>query len=501
LPTDRQPDTLGRLRDALMRHRGLAALVFAILLVLLGTAALSLPPLYRATAVLVVEPTRTGADLPGEILTRLETIEERLRSRAEILERARRFQLYPELFARSLETAIVEQMRSDIRITTRASADPGGRGPVVAVSLSYRGRDPRTAARVCNDLAEFYVEEANRLRSQRYLGRAEILKQRLDEMKERLSAQERSLGGPRLPAGDGREEADADAATFERLSSRLRIVRDERLHVLERRESLLRQISDVDPRGAASARLTRLRQELVEKRRRFTDKHPDVLQLEAEIAALDEESAARPAPVAEPSAAAHLRDELREVEAALVPMKAEEARLSRELAASQRRLDGAGAPRAGADATRDYRAAQEMYGALLRRYEDAQLADSAEEALGSRLALLDPAVPPARSGSPKRGRLLAVALLAAIAAAFVAAAIAERLDDSFRSVDELRAFTAVPVLTTVSALWTPEDRRRRRRRLGAAWALAAAGLILTAGCTRHVTAESWALTSALERGQ
>jgi polysaccharide biosynthesis transport protein len=500
---DRRRETFEQLREVLQRRRGLAALVFISVFVAMGTASLSLPPLFRATSVLVVEPTRSGTDLPGEVLTRLEGIHHRLLSRTEILDRVRRFDLYPELTARALDGAVVEQMKSDVRMTTKASADPGERGTVVAVSLSYRGRDPETAALVCNSLAAFYVDEDARLRSRRYAGRADMLKQRLAELKQRLDDQERRFGDVRSAPGGPADRGGADMATFERLSSRLRVVRDERMRTLERREALLKRLAEADPRDAVSARLMRLRGELTERRLRLTDKHPDVLQLEAEIAGLEREPAAAPAAAAPDTAAvSHLREALRDIEAELPTMKREEAQLSEEIASRQTRrgTTSSGRPSTG-EASHDYRAVQEMYGALMRRYEDAQLADSAEETLGSRLALLDSAVPPTRPSGPHRLRLLLFTLLASLAAAGAVVGVAERLDDSFRTLDDLRAFTNVPVLATVAALATPADQRRRRRRLGASVAVAAVTMTLVALATHHVVAKGHALTSALERAR
>jgi polysaccharide biosynthesis transport protein len=360
-----------------------------------------------------------------------------------------------------------------------------------------------TAALVCNDLSEFYVEEDARLRSQRYAGRAEMLKQRLEEMRGRLDDQERRFGGlRRRPLEGGTADAGADAAAFERLSSRLRVVREERMRALERREALLKQLAEADPRDAASSRLARLRQDLTARRLRLTDKHPDVLQLEAEIAALEQESGTRMANTVEAPAVSRIQEALRDVEAELPLMKREEARLTQELAAYPERLGGDAGPRAAAGpASRDYQAAQEMYGALMRRYEDAQLADSAEETLGSRLSLLDPAVAPTRATGPNRVRLLVFAFLVALAAAVAVAAAADRLDDSFRSVDDLRAFTNVPVLATVSALATPADRQRWRRRVGGTLLTAGLVLILVAAAAHHAVANGYALTSALERAQ
>jgi len=82
-----------------------------------------------------------------------------------------------------------------------------------------------------------------------------------------------------------------------------------------------------------------------------------------------------------------------------------------------------------------------------------------------------------------------------------AAAAAERLDGSFRSLDDLRAFTQVPVLATVPSLVTPADRRRRRMRLTAAAAGLAVGVAFLAIGSYHAFAQGHWLTAALERSR
>jgi len=200
--------------------------------------------------------------------------------------------------------------------------------------------------------------------------------------------------------------------------------------------------------------------------------------------------AAAPRATAPPEGAgrAGVQEALDEADAALRTMKRDEERLSQELASIQANLRSA--PAAGAsEVLGEYPAVQEIYGSLLRRFEDAQLADSAEEALASRLKLLDPAVPPVRDAGPPRGRLLFLA------------ALAERLDRSFRSVDDLRAFTRVPVLATVPALLTASDRRRKRLFLGLSVAGAAACVTLLGLGSYHLFAQGYWLTAALERAR
>jgi uncharacterized protein involved in exopolysaccharide biosynthesis len=496
---DRHRETLDQVRDVVRRRAALAGLVFVAVFAAGAAASLSLPSLYRAVAVLVVEPGRGDPALPGELNARLDTISQTVLSRAPLLDQARRFGLYPELAA--FADAMVEQMKSDIHLETKSTADPSGRGTLVGLNLSYRGRDPATAAQVTNSLAALYLEQDALLRSQRYAGRAGLLKQRLAEMKERLDGHEALSVDRTQPSGGRGGRPAVDVTALDRLTFQLRAAREERMRALERRDALLKQLAETDPQKELFARIARLRQDLVQRRQKLTERHPDVQQLETEIAELEKESAApRNAPPSEGAAAPRLREALDETDAALLAMKRDEERLSQELASVQEGLRTSRAAGAS-DATREYPAVQEIYGSLLRRYEDAQLADSAEEALASRLKLLDPAVPPVREAGPPRGRLIFFSALVAFSAALMAGALAERLDRSFRSVDDLRAFTRVPVLATVPAFSTARDRRRKRLLLGLSVAGAAVCVTILGVGSYHLFAQGYWLTATLERAR
>jgi hypothetical protein len=61
--------------------------------------------------------------------------------------------------------------------------------------------------------------------------------------------------------------------------------------------------------------------------------------------------------------------------------------------------------------------------------------------------------------------------------------LAEKLDTSFHSVNELRAFSSVPILVSIPRIVTEADRQRQQRRFRLATAGATVGLVLIAGAT------------------
>src|SRR5207245_5209452 len=128
--------------------------------------------------------------LPGELEARLQTISEEILSRSRLQELVNRFDLYPDLRHTASAEVVVAQMRRDIAMDAKGM-DQGGRGATIAFTLSYRARDPQTAATVANTLASFYVEEDLKMRERQATGTVQFLKAQLDETRKKLDEQEK----------------------------------------------------------------------------------------------------------------------------------------------------------------------------------------------------------------------------------------------------------------------------------------------------------------------
>src|SRR5206468_6174803 len=109
---------------------GIAVLVGTLAVGL--TTAFALPPLYRATATVLVDKEQVPeafarSAVTGEVETRLHTISQQILSRAKLDELIDRFALYPELRKGPARDAAVDQMRRDIPLEPKAVDQSGGR--------------------------------------------------------------------------------------------------------------------------------------------------------------------------------------------------------------------------------------------------------------------------------------------------------------------------------------------------------------------------------------
>src|SRR5215467_2897292 len=165
-------------------------------------------------------------------------------------------------------------------------------------------------------------------------------------------------------------------------------------------------------RQASAARLTRLNQELTQMQEVYTPRHPDVIRLKAEIAALEN------------------------------------------------------LPKATA-------------------------------AVGEEFRILDPAVPAQNAVAPPRALFVLLGMGLALAVAAVTVVLVDQLDGSFHSVEELRAFSRLPVLAVIPRIGAP---RTDRRRLWLTATPIAIGLALVVLASYHIASGNDQLAFLFSRG-
>jgi polysaccharide chain length determinant protein (PEP-CTERM system associated) len=530
-----------RALDIFRRRKILAVTVFGVVLASAVSFAIYLPDLYRATTVVLVErPVPEAFVRPavsGELEGRLHVIRQEILSRARLTELIERFDLYPELRQRSpLETAL-DQMRNDMQIELTGPEHVSGRKTTVAFKLSYTGASGETVADVTNALATFYVAQNYDIRSGEATRTTGFLKGQLDAARRELEQRE---GGLRAYTtshpGELPQQVEVNLAALERLNTQLRLNGERQLRVLEESEKLSEGMAvaaaaaadgGAPERGSPvgvnplAERLERMKRELqLLEGQRFTSRHPDVVRLKTEIASLERErqdslvreaerakaeQATReaaapppPSPGAVATAAATRRRTLEGMTAELDKLKREEAGLRQTIADLERRLEAV--PEREQEfgrLTRDYQAARDVYDSLLKRFDEAQLGETMEvDRQGERFRILEPALPPPSPSAPNRLRLLVVGLLLAVATGVAAVLAVEHFDGTFHGVDDIRAFTRVPVMATIPDIKSAFWKRALRTAVAAACIVAVIALsaVMSARLARGNQQVVWMLT-------
>src|SRR5438270_1484259 len=199
---------------------------------------------------------------------------------------------------------------------------------------------------------------------------------------------------------------------------------------------------------------------------------------------------------------AHLTQSIAEADAELTALKDEEAAFRRAVTAYEQRVDNVPKRQEEYEAlSRDYTTTKERYETLLKRFEEAQLAERLEQGRDvEQLRILDPAIPPREPAAPGRIRLLAIGLFLAVGLAVGAAMGAEKFDTAFHDIDELRAYVGVPTLYSIPVIVTATETRRHRRRMMLATATVLVALALIVAGSRHVATGNDQIVRLTSRG-
>jgi protein tyrosine kinase modulator len=488
------------------RRKWVALLVFSAVSAVVASLIIWLPDMYRAVATVLVERQQVSEafvrpSVTAELETRIQTIRQEIMSRARLTDLITRFDLYPDLREKGVPLdAMVEQMRRDIQLDLNGVEQQlGGRSATIAFTVSYTGRDPQTVARVANTLASFYVEENTKTRERQATQTAEFLKAQLAGIKKELDDQDNRANDFKLRhISELPQQVETNLASLERLNTQVRLNGENQIRAMDRRERVEKQLAEAEPattsaQTPAAAQLAKLRLDLSALRRQFTDDYPDVVRTRLEVARL-EEQVAESAPSPNSTAAltdqtrSRLRQNLNDIDTEIASLKEEERTLRQDMGGYEQRVESA--PKRQQELqelSRDYETTKERYDTLLKRYEEAQLAESLEQGPNvEQFRILDPALPPRSTAAPNRVRLLLVGFMLSLGLAAGAMLAAERLDATFHSVADLRAFATIPILVSIPTISTATGARKRRYRLAWTAVSVIVGLALIVAGAHHL---------------
>jgi polysaccharide chain length determinant protein (PEP-CTERM system associated) len=245
--------------------------------------------------------------------------------------------------------------------------------------------------------------------------------------------------------------------------------------------------------GGAGGQIAALEGQLSQAYARgWTDAHPDVVAIKSQIVRL-RPIAARERPgaggVPNPSYVS-LRGMVAEREGEVSAALARKAQLQSDMAQlSSKQASEPGVAAEQAQLNRDYEVLKRQYDKLLEDREQVRLRGDVQAKTNLiKFRIIDPASQPTVPATPNRPLLLTLILFAALAAGAGAAFAKGQLQPTFPTQNRLAAATGLPVLGTVSQIFTPESRARARQQL--IW-LGAAGAALAGSYALLMIVEFW----------
>jgi succinoglycan biosynthesis transport protein ExoP len=449
------------------RRRWPAIAVFVLAFAVTTSFVSALPNIYSATATLLVNSQAPSGDASGGQAaqgqdTHLDAVGEEVLSRDRLLSLIDRYDLYPSLRKHASEETLLTRMRQDIQVERKAGQQQWGQDPTFGFTLTYQGWNPKQVAQVTNALAQAYVDQNNRMRAQQSAANLASLQSQLEDIKHKLDTQGQRINAFRSGhMGELPEQQATSLAMLQQLDNQLH----ENAEDLNQTVQANRQAAAPDrttDQGADASDLPALEDELVTLRTRYTDQYPDVVRLKQQIAALKKAEADRTAAAGPSSASTQTADN--SLDGTIKSYQDEDSRLRTEIAGYQARLESMPVREQQLQQLmQGYNETQDVYSQLLKRYEEVPLPQSPT----GQYRILENAVPPSDASGPNRLRLLILCLVGSLGLAAVLVFILEQMDPSFHSVDELRAFSRLPVLASIPQIVTRQDVWRSRLRFGA----------------------------------
>jgi uncharacterized protein involved in exopolysaccharide biosynthesis len=391
------------------------------------------PAVYLAEAVILIDTQKipekfVSATVAADLEDRIAAIRQTLLSGGELKKVIDDFGLFREERKTLFEEEILELMRKNISITLESVGSGSNNKRTAAFRIGYQGSDPAMVMRVANRLTDLYVEENLKTREGQAEGTSVFLDTQLSEAKTRLDELEAAVSAYKLQHnGELPQQEQSLASALSRLQTELeanrdainraqqtRVILEGNLNAMEVTlgaqtrawEQATRLAADADesfslpgqPPATAKQKKTSeaLEEQLTVLRGRYSENHPDVIRLKADIekvkrieaerlaaSSADETETLQPGagatrkapPAREPAEFAHTREQINTLKVQingsdkeLEDRKAEQARILKDLDQYQRRLERLPVrEQEMARITRDYEMSKENYKSGLGR--------------------------------------------------------------------------------------------------------------------------------------
>ncbi len=491
----------------LLRRRILLLITPMLLIAGIGaTVVLSLQPVYRAEATLLVEPQRmlTGV---GEPSTRsipdepLRLAEQRTLAREHLIQIAEKLDLFPETRASMSPADLSDLMRERTKIQ-RVETGPGARppnSPTFYFNVTFDYQDATKAADVANVLISSILDGDVQARVGRASASVQLLRSEVQALKTRIVSIEGQISNftqKNIGVLPGRLEfyltqLEAKKSELSTTESTIRSLDDEkRLLDLDLRLKASAGGSTAGESQGAGARLETLREELAAKSSLYAEAHPEVRSLKHQIAQMEEQiqvalsqiNAGGPFdPSSLPPSLRLVAERIKTLEARRNFLSQRRSEIMSSISALEHDIVQAPEVESVLRTLQGQReATQRSLDELAARLSTAEFTERLErDERAQRLSLTEAPVVPEAPAKPNRLKLLVLVFGAAGFAGFAAVFAVDFLDKSIRGSSDIRmVVSGIPV---VCISYVPTRTEQRRKKFNWLIGLTSACAFVTAG--------------------
>ena len=462
-------------------------IIFALVSAASIAAAFLLPAVYTANSVLLVESSQIPGPLAAptvqaQALEKLQTIENRLMTRTNLLEIAQKLKVFRDMPKMSPDD-IVQGMRENTRIGKSA-----GRGQATIMTIAFDGETGPIAAGVVNEYVTLILKSDVELRT----GNAEDTLEFFNQEVKRLSGEIDIMSEKILDFQNKNSDALPNTLNF-RLSQQTLL--QDRLATAERdiatlKDQKARMIAIFESTGQINAaatanqtpearQLDQLRQQLNGMLAVFTPENPKVKMLQLQINQLEEVVKAQLPPDVTGNPAATMLDvQIADLDTRIQILEEQRAQLIEQLAVLKDSIDRTPANQVALDAlNRDYSNIQQQYNTAVARQSQAAAGERIEVlSKGERISVVDAATVPDRPSSPNRVMIAGGGIFSGAALGIAVIVLLELLNRAVRRPKDLINSFGITPIATIPYMRTPSETMMRRSGFAALLLLAVVGI-------------------------
>ncbi len=496
---NQQPlDLIQKYLNILLRRKWIV--IFSIVPVLAAALLYCLitPKVFQTSTSIIVVAQRVPeayvrTTVTGDTSHRIRAIMQQITSRTNLEKVIQEFNLYAEERAALPMEKVVAMMRDKIDVGIPRSRQ------INSFTLAYEGKDPVLIAEVLNYLANMFIEENLKLREKQAMNTANFLNAELDKIYQKLTARENALKQYKMEhMGELPEQLTSNNAMLERLQTEYETLQENLRRAEDRKLMLSRQMRlgmDEAQTGAGEpsgpTTLSALKSRLKSMRSRYTDKHPDIVELKQRISEMEK---AQRQQIAESDTGSAGRQQetrsildsevafqLKSIESEIRNMKQDSTNIRKQIAMYKERIENT--PKREQellDLTRDYNNLRQTYDSLMARKIQAEEAAALERRQqGEQFRVIDPARVPEIPIKPAVKKILLMALVMSLALGAGAAIGIEFLKQNFYDPDDVEKAFGIPVIAFVPLLLTDQEKMKLKIKealLGITAAISYAGI-------------------------
>jgi polysaccharide chain length determinant protein (PEP-CTERM system associated) len=461
----------------LRRYELLVLIVIFIGTISGGMASFYMPTLYQARTILLMEregitnPLNMKQGISVRLRDKLQTINEVVRSRQFLLRVIDRLNLDAGLTSNAEMEALVIGMRKSIGVRSR-------RGSYDIFEITYRNANPQRAQAINEIISNMFIEDNLEVVRRQQNASLAFVDDQLLLYKNKLEDSELHLREFKIANfGEMPGQQNAALSAIGRTQVELEKVRLALREARLQEVTLQKQLSGEKP--MVVSRSTRqgsfidgLKAKLANLLIHYTEKHPEVIKITSLIDRLgykpQSELNSNPSAEAEVSTLNPVYQTLKEkhFEAARKIKTLEDQKKHYENKIRSYKEKVLAVPAKEQELIqirRNYRVNNEIYQLLLKRLAEAQITRELDlTQRGERFTVLEPSTVPLFPIKPNRPKILVASLFLSCMLCTGVLILKDSLDDSLKTMDEVRAFLQVPVLAVIPELPSTKAIRRRR---------------------------------------